>query len=118
MDEALQAHGARRTAAAAPSSPEAADRHLRALQLELDALGVRSALITAGAWPRLRLDIRYAGPACGFEDNVLAADAGTGWSYWWPWIQPIGPAGDPAGAAAVIADEFGIEVPARDGRAS
>jgi len=46
-----------------------------ALQLELDAPGVRSTVITTGTWPRLRLNHRHTNPAGNFEDNLLAANA-------------------------------------------
>jgi len=66
------------------------------------------------------LSLRYTGwhSTEDFEGHLLAANAGSGWSYWWPWIQRIGPAGDPARAAEIIADELGIEVPAHDGQAA
>jgi hypothetical protein len=98
---------------------DAAERYLKALHRELRVLGVPSDIITSGTWPRLRLSSRYTGwdADAGFEGYLLAADvAGTGWSYWWPWIQRISPADDPAKAAEIIADELGVEVPAHDGQ--
>lgn len=103
------------------AAADAAERYLNALHRELHVLGVPSDIITSGAWPRLRLSSRYTGwdADADFEGYLLAANvAGTGWSYWWPWIQRISPAGDPVKAAQIIADELGVEVPAHDGQAS
>lgn len=98
------------------ASISTAERYLGALHQELVTLGVPSTIVTSAFWPRLRLRRRYTGwDADGdFEGHLLAANPGTGWSYWWPWIQEIGPASDPAAAAAIIADELGVEMPADD----
>lgn len=111
--QAWRGRAARAHRTQAPEDP--AEHYLEALHRELRALGVRSEIITSGTSPRLRLGSRYTSrnADADFEDHLLAAYvAGTGWSYWWPWIQPIGPADDPAKAAEIIADELGVEVPA------
>jgi hypothetical protein len=86
-------------------------RYLEALHGELHALGMTSEVVTSGSEPRLRLGrpyTRWNADSC-FEGHVLAARVShAGWCYWWPWVQVIGTADDPAKAAQVIADEFGI----------
>jgi hypothetical protein len=89
-----------------PHDPAA--EYLSKLGVELSGHGIISELITTGVVPRLRLEnIPWDTPqglANGaFEDHVLAvADAGGTWRFWWPWIEPIGPADDLAGAATRI----------------
>ena len=111
---------AKSRAALSPAAARASKRYLRHLRRELNALGVMSEVITSGTWPRLRLGSPYTGgdPTGDFEGHLLAADAGAGWSYWWPWVQRIGPVTDPAKAAGIIADELGVEIAAHDKRAS
>jgi len=42
-----------------------------------------------------------------FEDNILAASAPDGqWRFWWPWIEPIGPVGDPPAVADYIMSDY------------
>jgi len=88
---------------------------LEALRAELARRGLESELVTSGSWPRLRLKIPGTfGDA--FDDNVVAAESGGRWMFWWPGIELIGPAADPAGAAEIIADELGADMPARGRR--
>jgi hypothetical protein len=79
--------------------------YLGKLGLELLTRGVECELITTGIVPRLRLGkpcecLQSVGADLAFEDNIIAAQLRDGkWQFWWPWIQPIGLADDPAGAA-------------------
>lgn len=94
------------TARSGPRAPSW--RYLEDLERELRALGVQSELITSGAWPQLQLGRQYSRSNADstFEDHVLAPSMpGVGWSFWWPIIELIGPARDPAQAARIIADQ-------------
>lgn len=82
---------------------KAAGEHLVALRGELEKLGLRSVVKTGGVWPCLRMD----GRGDDFDNTVVAVYIGGRWRFFWPWFEIIGPACDPAGAAAVIAEEFG-----------
>lgn len=86
--------------------------HLAALQRELSALGIRSDPDTTRVvWPSLR--VRTLGETnprvADFENSVMAVYVGSKWYYCW-WLEFISPAGDPAGAAAVVADHLGHEI--------
>jgi transcriptional regulator with XRE-family HTH domain len=82
--------------------------YLAKLSVELSGQGIISELISTGCMPRLHLEdipwgTREALANSEFEDNILAVmDTDGTWQFWWPWIEPIGPADDPAGAAARI----------------
>jgi hypothetical protein len=96
-----------------------ARQHLEALRVELTRCGLESELVTSGSWPRLRL--RLPGTLGDvFDDNVVAAEEGGEWMFFWPWIQRIGTAADPAKAAQIILDELGVEtgIPRRRRRVS
>ena len=88
-----------------PEMPDLAAQYLGLLGMELHARGMWCELVTTGCVPRLKLSVPWRW-AVGvfddkaFEDHILATDAVDGrWSFWWPWIQPIAPVGDLAGAA-------------------
>lgn len=95
------------------------EEYLTRLGEELRKRGVKCELVTTGCAPRLWLDIDWPPRLSGFgdpafEDHVLAArDANGRWTFWWPWIEPIGPADDLSRAAdylyrstvGLIADE-------------
>lgn len=94
-----------------------AARHLAALQRDLSSLGLPSDLNATGVvWPWLRVRTRFetSPRVADFENSVVAVYIGGIWCLCWPWLELIRPAGDPAGAAAVIADHLGHEVPLRD----
>jgi len=87
-----------------------ARQHLEALRVELTRCGLESELVTSGSWPRLRL--RLPGTLGDvFDDNVVAAEAGGEWMFFWPWIEPIGPAGDPAAAAESVLASVCMDAP-------
>lgn len=82
--------------------------YLAKLGVELSSRGITSELITTGCIPRLHLDnipwdTREALANSEFEDNILAvADTDGTWRFWWPWVESIGLAEYPAGAAERI----------------
>jgi hypothetical protein len=92
-----------------------AGAHLAALQLDLATLGLRSTLTTDTVWPWLRVHTRpeTIPRIADFENSVVAVYVGSRWGYYWPWLELIGAAGDPAAAAAVIADHLGHQPTAR-----
>lgn len=76
-------------------------RHLTVLRTELARHGLQSELVTSGYWPRLRL--RLPGTfSDAFDDNIVAAELGGVWMYFWPWAEPIGHTGDPVTAAGSV----------------
>jgi hypothetical protein len=87
------------------SDPEEAAGYLGKLEVELTAQGMRCELVTTGYMPRLRLYIPWVytegwAADSAFEDHILATNEIAGrWQFWWPWIEPIGPVEDLAGAA-------------------
>jgi hypothetical protein len=83
-----------------PTAPQLA--HLRALADALAALGLAADLRgTQTASPGLRAG-RPDDAALHERITCRPGPAGT-WQFCWPQGQPIGPAGDPAAAAATIA---------------
>jgi len=83
-------------------------RYLLALHEELSGRGVRSILHTQGIRPRLRIYGTEDLPGCGFDNNVIAAALAGQWMFWWPWAEPIGPAGQLARTAAAIIESLGL----------
>jgi hypothetical protein len=80
--------------------------YLIRLSTELHARGITSTLIGSGTAPRLHLALeRVTGwKDAAFEDNIVTAPGPDGhWHYWWPWLEPIAPATDPATAADRLA---------------
>lgn len=75
--------------------------HLETLRTELFRRGLDSELVTSGFRARLRLKLPGTF-SDDFDDNVVAAEAGGEWMFFWPWIEPIGLAGDPAAAAESV----------------
>jgi hypothetical protein len=102
--------------------------YLERLRVELSRRGLCCELITSGCKPRLRIHIQgaYGGFAdAAFEDNVVAARPDGRWSFFWPWVEQICAADDPAKAATVIMITLGLadsghsqprEVPAYGGQ--
>ena len=89
-----------------PDELAASDRavlYLEALRAELARRGVDADLVTSGCLPRLRLVPGAYGDAF-FDDHVLAAETGGRWMFWWPFIEAIGPADDPAAAADTVVE--------------
>lgn len=89
------------------TAADTAVRHLRALSAELTARGIGSDLVMSGYRPRLRLHLVPADlhPNAAFEDNVVAAPGADGcWLLWWPWVEQIADADNPAKAAEMICD--------------
>jgi hypothetical protein len=81
--------------------------HLRTLAGELAARELKCELITTGCVPRLWLELPWLGgfSDSAFEDHILASDQPDKvWRYWWAWIEPIAPTGDPAAVAATVID--------------
>jgi hypothetical protein len=87
-----------------------ARQHLETLRAELSRRGLDSELVTSGFRTRLRLKIPGTF-SDDFDDNVVAAEAGGEWMFFWPWIEPIGPAGDPATAAESVLASVCMDAP-------
>lgn len=75
--------------------------HLRALADALPALGLTAEISgTETATPYLRA---ARAEETALRERITCRSAGGAWEFCWPWGQAIGPAGDPAAAAATIA---------------
>ena len=82
--------------------PDPRTDYLSRLGTELHARGITSELIHSGIAPRLHLTLELVTgwKDAAFEDNILTAQDPAGhWHFWWPWLEPIAPATDPATAA-------------------
>jgi hypothetical protein len=83
--------------------PEPQLTHLRALAGELRACGLRAELGgIATASPYLTVTSQHGATP---TERILCQQApDQHWQFCWTWQQPIGPASNPAAAAAAIAD--------------
>ena len=85
------------------SNPEPQLTHLGALAGELHAHGLKAELRgTATVSPYLSVTSKHSAT---LSEHILCQRApDQDWQFCWTWQQPIGPASDPAAAAAAIAD--------------
>ena len=84
------------------------ERDLLAVDKGLAGRGVRSVLHAQGIRPRLGIEGIEDLPGCGFDNNVIAAALAGQWMFFWPWAEPIGPAGQLARTAAAVIESLGL----------